>query len=79
MRALLAHPGQTKNDQEPPFGKRRWHRPTSRETPAIVTRIDFVSAVTSPPALSRDAEIEGQSSSEGRICSNLCWLSGYGR
>ena len=43
-RARLPHPGQMKKLQPPPLGKRKCQRPTSRDTPAIVTRTRAIGA-----------------------------------
>ena len=61
-RARLPHSGQRKKLQPPPLGKRMCQRPTSRDSPAIVTRTEAIASVTSPVARSRETDIEGQSS-----------------
>jgi hypothetical protein len=60
-RARLPHEGQRKKLQPPPLGNRMCQRPTSRDTPAIVTRTRAISSLTSPKARSRATETEGQS------------------
>ena len=60
--ARRPHEGQRKKLHPPPLGKRICQRPTSRDTPAIVTRTRAKSSLTSPRARIRETETAGRSS-----------------